>query len=197
MRERPILSKDLDYKTFLQYYYLKEELVLFCRDNHLSTMGGKQDITKRIKYFLETGENLNPASEKRKTMKVNLAGISLESIIEENFICSEKHRAFFKSVIGTKFTFNVTFQNFLKNNTGKPYSAAVDEWYKIQEDKKKNKGTSIIDSQFEYNTYIRAFFKDNSGNKNLKEAIICWKYKKSLEGPNRYDRKDLSALLAQ
>lgn len=50
-----------------------------------------------------------------------------------------------------------------------------------------------IDKQFEYNTYIRAFFEDNKG-KSLEEAIICWKYKKSLQGHNRYEKSDLIAL---
>lgn len=127
MCECPILSKDLDYKTFLQYYYLKEELVLFCRENHLSTMGGKQEITSRIEHFLKIGENLNTSPDKRKTVPVNLTEISLESVIEENFLCAEKHRGFFKSVIGNTFTFNVTFQKYLKNNAGKTYSDAVNE----------------------------------------------------------------------
>ncbi len=49
------------------------------------------------------------------------------------------------------------------------------------------------DSQFEYNTYIRDFFADNQG-KSLKDAIKCWKYKKSLQGHNRYEPSDLIAL---
>lgn len=193
MSERPILSKELRYDIFLQYYYLKEELVTFCKENGLSTAGGKQDITKRIEHFLRTGEKLTEPVVKRKSTDVNFSGLSVDSIIEKNFVCSEKHRAFFKSIIGDTFSFNVAFQKYLKNNAGKTYSDAVNEWYKIQEDKKKNKGKSVIDSQFEYNTYIRDFFKDNS-DKTLKEAIKCWKYKKALAGSNKYERQDLSAL---
>lgn len=107
-----------------------------------------------------------------------------------------KAQSLFKSIIGDAFSFNVAFQKYLKNNAGKTYSDAINEWYKIQEDKKKNKGKSVIDSQFEYNTYIRDFFKDNS-DKTLKEAIKCWKYKKSLAGSNKYEREDLSALEKQ
>ena len=59
--------------------------------------------------------------------------------------------------------------------------------------KEKKKGKTAIDKQFEYNTYIRDFFSDNKG-KTLEEAIICWKYKKSLMGHNRYERADLIAL---
>lgn len=50
-----------------------------------------------------------------------------------------------------------------------------------------------IDKQFEYNTYIRDFFADNKG-KSLEEAIKCWKYKKQLQGHNRYERTDLIAI---
>ena len=59
--------------------------------------------------------------------------------------------------------------------------------------KKIKKGKTTIDKQFEYNTYIRDFFEDNQG-RGLEEAIICWKYKKSLQGHNRYEKSDLAAL---
>lgn len=58
---------------------------------------------------------------------------------------------------------------------------------------RKEKGKTAIDKQFEYNTYIRDFFEDNQG-KSLKEAILCWKYKKGLPGHNRYEKSDLIAL---
>ena len=57
----------------------------------------------------------------------------------------------------------------------------------------KKKGKTTIDKQFEYNTYIRDFFEDNQG-RDLEEAITCWKYKKSLQGHNRYEKSDLVAL---
>lgn len=193
MNERPLLSKELKYDTFLQYYYLKEELVAFCRENGLSTTGGKQDLTKRIEHFLKTGEKLSGPMVKRKKVDTNFNELSLDSTIEDHFVCSERHRAFFKAIIGDTFSFNVTFQKYLKNNAGKTYSDAVNEWHKIKESKKKNKGESEIDGQFEYNTYIRDFFKDNS-DKTLKEAIKCWKYKKGLAGHNKYERQDLSVL---
>lgn len=193
MSERPTLSIELKYDTFLQYYYLKEELVAFCRENKLSTIGGKQDITKRIEYFLKTGKKLIDEIFETTNVVTTLNKISLDNIIEENFVCSEKHRAFFTSIIGDNFSFNVTFQKYLKNSATKTYSDAVNEWYIIQDYKKKNRGKSQIDSQFEYNTYIRDFFLENS-DKTLKEAIKCWKYKKGLAGHNRYETQDLSAI---
>ena len=56
MTERPVLDKNLDSKKFRDFYYLKEELVDFCRKNGLPVSGGKLQITDRIACFLDTGE---------------------------------------------------------------------------------------------------------------------------------------------
>lgn len=45
MNDRPILDKNLDSKTFREYYYLKEEFVNFCRENGLPVSSGKIEIT--------------------------------------------------------------------------------------------------------------------------------------------------------
>ncbi|WP_445684008.1 SAP domain-containing protein [Viridibacillus sp. FSL H8-0110] len=51
---RPILSRDLNEKDFRNFYWLKEELLVFCRENGLSTSGSKVEITDRIVFFLQT-----------------------------------------------------------------------------------------------------------------------------------------------
>lgn len=189
MNERPALDRNLDSKTFRDFYYLKEELVSFCRENGLPVSGGKIEITDRIAYFLDTGKVLSVPMAAKKAAAI--ANISEDTQIEANFVCSERHRAFFREHIGKGFSFNVAFQKWLKNNTGKTYKEAISAYYQILEDKKK--GKTEIDKQFEYNTYIRDFFADNAG-KSLEEAIKCWKYKKQLQGHNRYERTDLIAM---
>lgn len=189
MIERPILNTKLDSKTFRSYYYLKEELVEFCRDNGIPTSGGKIELTDRITYFLDTGLVKKVTKNKNKTFDVGL--ITEDTIIEQNIVCSEKHRAFFKGKIGKTFSFNVQFQKWLKANAGKTYGAAIEAYYMILEEKKK--GKTKIDRQFEYNTYIRDFFEANNG-RSLDDAIKCWKYKKSLPGHNRYEDFDLEIL---
>lgn len=187
--ERPELNKDLDSKTFRDFYYLKEELVDFCRKCGLPTSGGKIEITDRVAYFLDTGKILNNSAAKRN--RTAISSIDENTEIESDFVCSEKHRAFFKECIGESFTFNVAFQKWLKTNSGKTYREAIEAYYQILKDKKK--GKTKIDRQFEYNTYIRDFFEDNKG-KSLDDAIKCWKYKKQLQGHNRYERADLAAI---
>ena len=191
MSERPELEAGLDGNTFRNYYYLKEELVDFCRKNNLPSSGGKTELTDRIACFLDTGEVLKPASKVKKTADVG--EITGDSLIESGFVCSEKHRAFFKEKIGNSFSFNVLFQRWLKSNAGKTYQDAVEAYFQILEEKKGCR--TKIDKQFEYNTYIRDFFDDNKG-RSLEDAIKCWKYKKSIAGHNRYERSDLAVLNA-
>lgn len=144
---------------------------------------------RRIPHFLDTGEVTAACSKKK--LSANVGNITENTIIEQNIVFSQKHRAFFENMIGKKFHFNVLFQNWLKTNAGKTYDDAIEAYYNLLEQKKHNK--TPIGKQFEYNTYIRDFYEDNKG-KSLKEAILCWKYKKSIKGHNRYERSDLSAL---
>lgn len=194
MAGRPKLEKGLDSEVFREYYYLKDELVEFCRKEGLQTTGGKIEITDRIAHYLKTGERL--VSKKTHSSSTSYTGsigiITLDSRIEPNFKCTEKHREFFKEEIGAGFKFNVAFQKWLKENTGKTYQDAVDAYYEIQKMRQTKRTT--IDRQFEYNTYIRDFFDDNKG-RPLSEAIACWKYKRSLPGHNKYEKEDLKILL--
>ena len=189
MSERPELTIELKSKEFLEYYYLKEELVYFCRENGLPASGGKTELTERIAYFLDTGKVL--AAKTVRTQKHKISTITRDSIIESDFVCSELHRAFFKREIGESFSFNVAFQKWLKSNAGKTYADAIVAYNEIKNTKKP--GKKDIGSQFEYNTYVRDFFEENKGA-SLEDAIKCWKFKKSIKGHNKYERTDLKAL---
>lgn len=104
MNQRPNLSKELDGATFRSFYYLKQELVDFCRENGLPASGGKIELTDRIAYFLDTGKVL--AASVRRRSPVNVGTITEDTKIEQNIVCSEKHRAFFREKIGKGFAFN-------------------------------------------------------------------------------------------
>ncbi len=190
--DRPELNKSLDKESFRQWYWLKEELLRFCRENRIPSSGSKAELTDRIAHFLETGEIRGCSTQRKGSSKSKqLSDITLDSLIEPNFVCSETHRAFFKEQIGNSFSFNVVFQKLLKSNAGRTYADAVAAYYEIKASRKMEKKT--IDRQFEYNTYIRDFFEQNKG-RSLDDAIKCWKYKKSQPGHNRYEEADLVAL---
>ena len=187
---RPELNKNLDSKSFLKWYWLKEELTGFCKVYDIPASGSKTELADRIAYYLDTGKVMDSAPKARRSAP-KITVITLDSLIEPDIVCSEVHRAFFKSQIGDSFSFNVAFQKWLKANAGKTYRDAVDAYFEILANKKT--GKTVIDKQFEYNTYIRDFFEANKG-RSLEEAIKCWKYKKSKPGHNRYEDSDLVAI---
>ena len=189
MSERPKLHRDLDARTFRSYYYLKQELAGFCRENGLPASGSKAELTDRIAYFLDTGKVRKPTAE-RKTA-ATICTLTEDTVIEPNIVCSEKHRAFFREKIGKGFSFCVPFQKWLKANAGKTYGDAIRAYDQILAEKKQTK--TEIGGQFVYNTYIRDFFADNPG-KSLHDAIVCWNYKKGLPGTHQYEQSDLCAL---
>lgn len=72
-----------------------------------------------------------------KVERESIEIINEETKIEPNFVCSKKYRAFFKEHIGKNFSFNVTFQEWLKTNTSKTYKEAITAYYQILEDRKR------------------------------------------------------------
>lgn len=187
--KRPQLETTLDIETFLQHYYLKEELIDFCRTVNLQATGSKEALTNRIIHYLRTGKRKFDAVESSTTQKKT--SIHLSDLIEENFKCTEIHRAFYKEHINSSFHFNVDFQKWLKNHPGQTYHDSILAYQRILADKRQKKTT--IGKQFKYNTYIRDFFEENP-NKSLSEAIKCWHYKKTLPGNHCYETKDLQIL---
>ena len=196
------LNKNLKASEFKEYYFLKEELKEFCRNEGLKLSGSKSQLEERIIYYLDTGKSLDDSKHAQNNTKNNAnfqksnlykatdsEEITLDSILGENFKCSEDKREFFENEIGKGFKFKVQFQKWLKANPNKTYQDAIKAYYEIQNSNEK----TAIDKQFQYNQYIRDFFKDND-DKTLEDAIKCWNYKKSLKGHNRYENSDLDAL---
>jgi len=181
-------------EIFRDYYWLKAELSAFCRDNKISPSGSKKDLQDRIECYLESGVKISKKKNSCSLKKGNKSygQIALEKPIPENYKNNKNHQEFFKSVIGERFKFNVPFMEWMKSNIGKTYQEAVNQWLRIESDKKSGKKYKIA-SQFEYNQYTRDFFMDNP-SKNRNDAIVCWKYKKGLPGSNKYEFSDLKAL---
>ena len=191
--ERPTLDKDISLTDFNEFYWLKEELVAFCKIVGISTSGSKIELTSKIQEYLTTGTILsNIKSTKTTTSKFdwNKEPLSKSTVITDNYKNTENVRAFFISQIGANFSFNVKFMNWIKNNIGKTLNDAMDEWKNLKEIKKDKNYKTEIDPQFEYNRYMRAFLADNP-NLSSKDAMRFWKIKKTKRGTNDYERADL------
>jgi len=190
-KERPILDKRISIKDFKDFYWLKVELVDFCRENEIKSIGGKIEISNRIIEYLETGKIPKIKTQKQKKLPKPTHPITKETIIGIEYRSYKEKKEFFQSVIGKQFHFTVHLLDYFKHNAGKKtYSDLINEWYKEQELKKDTDFVKEIAPQFEYNTYIRDFLKDNS-NKSKKDAIEYWKIKRARRGNNKYSKQDL------
>ncbi|ATP40204.1 cytoplasmic protein [Solibacillus sp. R5-41] len=185
---RPNLTKDISVESFKDFYWLKEELQSFCRENGLSATGSKIELSDRIEIFLQTGEIKKPIRKSRVNKKIeSQVDLSLDTFITENHRCSQDVRVFFKAVI-PKFHFSTYIQNYFKNNVGKTYRDVVNAWYEEEERQKDPSYKKKIGPQFEYNQFIRDFFADQKNQcKSREEAIKAWNEIKKLSGSNKYE----------
>lgn len=187
---RPVLTAVLKAEEFKRYYWLKEELVQFCRENGLRVSGSKIEIADRVAVFLErgdTGRN-QKLTKKRSIRKKTIEGpLTLQTVIGEHHRCSQKVREFFKSAIGPKFHFSTHIQEFFKNNPEKTYDDAVRAWHEEEERKKASDYKKEIAPQFEYNQFTRDFFADPANRgKTRGDSVKAWKEVKSRPGSNKY-----------
>ena len=195
MDKRPSLNTEISIADFRDFYWLKEELVRFCQREGLRKNGNKIELTERIELYLATGErqeiNLKPRSKSKFDWSNEV--LSPETRITDNYKNTENTRRFFKEEIGEHFKFNVKFMNWMKSNSGKTLSDAIEEWKRIKTDLKNNTSPKVIELQFEYNRYLRDFMADNPGLKR-ELGIRLWKIKRSMRGDNIYSKEDFKLL---
>jgi hypothetical protein len=190
--KRPELKNEITVIDFKEFYWLKNELIDFCRLNGINTAGGKQELTDRIIIYLQTGKipETIPKLQTKSKFDWNNEELSLNTEITDNYKNSENVRAFLKQEIGSCFHFNAEFMKWMKKNIGKTMKDAITEWKRIYEMKKNENYQTNISSQFEYNAYIRDFLADNK-DKTMKDAIKYWKLKRNRRGDNVYTKNDL------
>lgn len=189
---RPKLSEIQTSEEFQKWYWLKEELVVFCKLANISYAGSKFEIIARIAGVFEVGVNTA-----KKTNKVtskfdwHRADLTLETIITDSYKNSRNVRRFFKKHCSQKFHFNIAFMNWMKNNVGKTLAEATEEWKRLDEQSRQKDFKSEIPKGNQYNQYLRDFFVDNP-HKTMTEARHFWKLKRELPvGLHKYERTDL------
>lgn len=191
MNEKPVLNEAISIEDFKDFYWNSTELVEFCKLKGIDTTGGKLQIVKNIEKFLLTGEIVKKQKVKvKKKVVLNNEPLTLNTLITENYRNTQKHREFFKNVIGDDFHFTTHFMNFCKNNPDKTLGDAVNEWYHERELRKNGKKTNI-GKQFQFNQYFRDFFSDpqNKG-KTRKDALEAWEKRKQIRGEKKYNPKE-------
>jgi len=193
IKKRPELNNKISLEDFKHFYWLKTELVSFCRANGVTNTGCKIEIADRIEQYLAKGESI-PTFPKQYTISNfdwKNAELNLNTKLKDNYKNTENVRAFMTLHIGPHFKFNTEFMNWAKANTGKSLSDAINEWKRIYTLKKDKEYKSEIAPQFEYNRYIRDFIADNKGS-TINDAIKYWKVKRGMSGDKKYSKNDLN-----
>ncbi len=193
--ERPELTNRISVLDFKDFYWLKNELIAFCKENKLRSSGSKREIAERIVHYLETGQEkeVQGKTKIRSRFDWKSETLSLETQITDNYSNTENVRNFFSTQIGKQFKFNVKFMAWLKDNEGRTLQEAITEWHRIKTESKTQKGKKDIAPQFEYNTYLRDFMADNPGLPRS-TGIQLWKIIKAKRGDNIYTKDDLQFL---
>ena len=191
---RPELTKGISPADFTDFYWMKEELVAFCKQQGITASGSKPELTARITEYLTTGRVERRAAKNAPTSRFSWATepLSLTTVITDSYRNTENVRAFMAREIGPHFRFNVVFIQWVQQNAGKTLKDAVEEWKRIYAQKKNGTLKTTIAPQFEYNTYIRDFMADNP-DKTLQDAIRCWNVKRAKRGSNKYAKEDVDA----
>jgi Domain of unknown function (DUF6434)/SAP domain-containing new25 len=195
IRKRPSISTITTGKELKRWYWLKEELVVYCKKISINYSGGKFEILDRLSSTLDDKPLLAKKS-KRPTSLFDWSKeqLSLKSRITDSYRNGPNVRKFFIEHCGAKFHFSIPFMKWMKDNVGKTLKDAVNEWKRLDKLSKDKNFKSTIPSHNQYNQYIRDFFLDNP-TKTMRDARLCWKMKRQLPlDKHRYERSDLKLI---
>jgi hypothetical protein len=166
--QRPTLTTTLDAGEFLRWYWLRAELVTFCRQVVLSTSGIKPELTERIAAHL--GGKKPPAVSKTVRNAVMPSEFTLHTRIGAGWRCGPALGAFMRAHCGKSFRFNAAVRHFVHHEVGRTLGEAVECFRKSVA---PGAPKSTIPKQLEYNQHTRAFYEANPGA-SRQEVLQAW-----------------------
>ena len=187
MEQKPKLSQSISLDQFKNHYWLKVELIAFCKQNDLPTAGSKQAISHRIETFITTGRKIKPTQNNPTNNRDSLQPITFNTPVV-NYKNDAATRQFFVAHIGQHFRFDIFLRQFTNKNNitkGLTYGDLVNGW--LAEETKRNAPhyKSHIGEQFEYNQFTRDYFASEK-EKSQADAIKAWKVLKAMSGTKTY-----------
>jgi hypothetical protein len=170
---RPEITQISSAEEFLRWYWLKEELILFCRQRKLSTVGQKPEIAARIVAYLN-GDAL-PASTKKSARGEMPSTFTKDTVIGTGWRYNPSLGKFFRDQCGSTFRFNAAMRTFIHNGSGKTLSQAIQCY---RESVTKNAPKQEIIPQNEYNRHSREYSEQNP-KASRQEILAAWWNKRS------------------
>jgi hypothetical protein len=177
---RPKLEKRLGASEFLAWYWLKEELVRFCRGEGLPAAGAKRELSARIEAYL-SGEALPPPGKAIRKATPMPERFELATMIGVGWRCSQGLRGFFEEHCGGGFHFNEALRRFIATGSGRTLAEAVALYRESTGPGRDRAGRCHerreIGEQFEYNRHFREYFLAHP-DATREEAVAAWKRKR-------------------
>mgnify|MGYP001049374746 CR=1 FL=1 len=187
---RPKLDSNISLDDYLNYYWLKKDLVKFCKNIGINSNGWKLEIHERIVDYLSNHVIQKREETKPKQKSTEIHELSLDMVVTKSFKRNPQTTAFFKS-IDSRFHYSVRLNQYIRDNIGKiTYQDIIDEWHKEYELKKKGIKTTPALPQCEYNQFVKDYLEDNK-DRTFKDAVAAWNFKKGMRGDNIYHREEL------
>ncbi|MEO1445737.1 MAG: DUF6434 domain-containing protein [Cyanobacteria bacterium J06635_11] len=188
--ERPAIESIESGEEFKRWYWLKEELVSYCRTLGLGTAGQKQVLTARIVTFLDTGKIVRPVSKKvTSTFDWSKETLTLGTRTTDSYRNSQNVRKFMKQQVGDRFAFSNEFMEWMRDNMGKTLADAVEFWIDLDSRKRLSGYREKPLPQNQYNQFVRALSQAKPGISN-KEIRRLWAVKRAKPGPHIYQPGD-------
>ena len=98
IKKNPNLNKEISIKDFKDFYWLKSELISFCREIGLSSSDGKIEIANRISKYLETGTITKKATTKKPKLPKATQPITNGTVIGiDSFGASAPYQELYKN----------------------------------------------------------------------------------------------------
>ena len=190
---RESLTISISPDVFKRCYYNKDQLKMFCQQYGISTVGSKDDLSRRIEYFLRTG-NIKKDSKKAHHGKADSEqGIMLNTQVV-HYKSDSKTRMFMKNHMPRFTGFSAWVQNKIRERlaNGDVFTYAdviqMHLGFLLQKDRAKATGEKmkVAHDSCQYNQF--AIDYKNDPNTKPHTLMDAWKLVRDTVGDQTYQR---------
>jgi hypothetical protein len=130
---RPNIDDISSGESLKKWYWLKAELVAFCKKIGINYSGSKFEILDRIALSLDAEKVVLEEKKVKPSSKFDWSKetLTLDTLITDSYTNGLNTRTFFREYCGSKFSFNIAFMSWMKHNVGKTLRDAVEEWNRL------------------------------------------------------------------
>ena len=179
---RPQLAPGLAAETFVAWYWLKAELVAYCRAAGLRSGGDKCALQARILLHLQGTKVHEVRSDSAASAVAGAmpAQFSQTTIIGPGWRCTQALRGFFVAELDNGFRFNGALRDFIHTGAGRTLGDALAEYRQSLAAPR-----AAIAPQFEYNRHMRAYFEAHPHDTREQARAAWWAKRNRANQPDR------------